>query len=111
MRVFISMKVEGAVFVHQEFDGAGVGVADLLQRLYLCAEFFAALGIHGGRRRFLEQLLVAALDGAFALAQMNHFAVLVAQHLKLDVPGMLDELFRVDVGIAEGLLRLVRAVS
>ena len=35
---------------------------------------------------------------------MDHVAVLIAEDLKFDVPRMLDELFHVDVGAAEGLL-------
>src|SRR5437016_12625671 len=37
---------------------------------------------------------------------MDHFPMLVAQHLKLDVPRMLQEFFSVYVGCAKGLLRL-----
>jgi len=39
------------------------------------------------RGRFLHQFLVPPLDAALALAEVNHFAVLVAQHLKFDVAG------------------------
>ena len=58
------------------------------------------------RRRFLEHFLMPPLNRTFALAQMNHVAVLVAQHLKFDVPRPLDQLLDVHVGAAEGLLRL-----
>src|SRR5258708_12659943 len=37
---------------------------------------------------------------------MDHFAMLVAQHLKLDVPGMLEKFLRVHVRRAKSLLRL-----
>jgi hypothetical protein len=40
---------------------------------------------HGRRRRFLQQLLMAPLDAALALAQNLHVAVLVGQNLELDV--------------------------
>ena len=56
------------------------------------------------RRRLLENFLVAALQGAFAFAEMDHVAVLIAENLKFDVARMLDQLFHVDVGAAEGLL-------
>src|SRR6266567_5920025 len=46
------------------------------------------------------------LDAAFAFAQMNYFSMLVAQNLKLDVPGMLEKLFRVHIGRSKCLLRL-----
>ncbi len=48
---------------------------------------------------------MAPLNAAFPFAEMNHFAVLIAQHLKFDVPRALDEFFRVHVRVAEGLLR------
>src|SRR5438046_1664894 len=46
------------------------------------------------------------LNAAFAFAQMNDFAVLVSQHLKLDVPRKLQKLLHVDIRSAESLLRL-----
>jgi hypothetical protein len=54
--------------------------------------------------------LVAALDGAIALAQMDDAALVVAQNLDFDVVRVLDEFFDVNAGIAKGLFRLVRAV-
>ena len=59
-----------------------------------------------GRRRFLDDLLVAALHGAIALAQMHDVAVIVGEHLELDVPRLLQELLHVDLRIAEGGERL-----
>src|SRR5229473_1391725 len=46
------------------------------------------------------------LNAAFAFPEMDHFTVLVTQHLKLDVPRMLEKLFRVNVRRAKGLLGL-----
>ena len=57
-------------------------------------------------RRFLDDLLVAALDRAFALAQMDDMAVLVAQHLDLDVARIGDEFLDEDAVVAEGDLGL-----
>ena len=45
------------------------------------ADVLAQLGADGGRRRLLDQLLVAALDAAVALAQVDDVAVLVGQDL------------------------------
>ena len=39
----------------------------------------------GNAGRFLDQLLVAALERAFALAELNDVAVRVAEDLDLDV--------------------------
>src|SRR5262252_1618644 len=47
-----------------------------------------------------------SLNAALAFAQVNHFAVLVAQHLKLDMARKLEKLFHINVGSAERLLRL-----
>src|SRR6266567_2042783 len=49
---------------------------------------------------------MTALDAAFAFPQMDHFAMLVAQHLKLDVPGMLEKFLCVHIRRAKSLLRL-----
>src|ERR1019366_1123915 len=63
------------------------------------------------RGTFLDHFLVAALDGAFALAQVNHVAVLVAHELNLDVAGVLDELLDVDLGVAGRALGFARSIA
>ncbi len=62
--------------------------------------------VQQGRRRLLDDLLVAALDRAFALEQVDDVAVLVAQHLNLDVARVDDELLEEDAVVAEGVQRL-----
>ena len=59
-----------------------------------------------GRRGFLDHLLVAALHRAVALAQADHVAVVIAQHLELDVARALEEFLHVDRVVAEGGQRL-----
>jgi hypothetical protein len=49
---------------------------------------------------------VTALDGALALAEMDHLAMLVAENLHLDVTRVLQKLLHVDIGGPKGLLRL-----
>ena len=61
---------------------------------------------HGEGGGELHHLLVAALEGAVPLEQVNHVAVLVAQNLHLNVLGLHQELLHEDVVIAEGLLGL-----
>src|SRR4029079_605847 len=58
----------------------------------------------GQRRRWrlLDQLLVATLNRALAFAEVNHAAVMVAEHLEFDVARRLDVLLDVDVADAEG---------
>ncbi len=101
-------EVQIAGFVHQELDGSGVGVADVAHGVAQAADhLLAQLRGHGGRRRLLQQLLVAALDGAFALAQDLDVPVLVGQHLELDVARRFDQFLHVNVGRSEGGLRFL----
>jgi hypothetical protein len=51
---------------------------------------------------------VAALDGAFALVQVHHIAVAVAQHLDLDVARLLHVLFDEHAVVAKAVARFVR---
>jgi hypothetical protein len=53
-------------------------------------EPLAKLRSDGRRWALLEHLLVAALEAAFALAEMQHAAVSVGEQLHLDVAGALD---------------------
>ena len=55
----------------------------------------------GGRRRLLDQLLVASLDRALALAEGDDVAVRVAEELHFDVSHAVQELLDVDVVVAE----------
>ena len=106
-RVFISRKKKRAVLAGDELHRAGAVVADGLgQRDGLLAHGLARLGIEQRRGRFLDHLLVAALDGAFALAEIDDVAVLVAQHLDLDVARVLDELLDEHAIVAEARLGL-----
>ncbi len=100
-------KVEALVLPGDELDGAGGVVTDRLgERDGLRAHLRARGFIEQRRRRFLDDLLVAALDRAFALAQMNDIAVLVAEHLNFDVARIDDEFLDEDAIVAEGRLRL-----
>ncbi len=97
-------EVKLAGCVHQEFDGAGILVADVGEAAAEgAAEFVAQLGRDLERGSFFNQLLVAALDGALAFKERGHVAVLVGQHLKFDVAGILNELFHVELAVAEGV--------
>ncbi len=51
----------------------------------------AGCGIQQRRRRLLDDLLMAALQRALALAQVDRRAVAVGQHLHLDMPGAREE--------------------
>ena len=99
-------EVELAVLV-EELERAGAAVADRAAGLDAALAHDAPLARgDAGRRRFLDHLLVAALHGAVALAQVDDVAVAVRQHLELDVPRPLQELLHVDLVVAEGGARL-----
>ena len=106
-------EVEIALAVDDELDRPGaVIVHGLGQRDRLLAHRLARLGREEGRWRLLEDFLVAALDRAFALVEVDDIAVLVAQHLDLDVARLVDELLDEDAIIAERGDRLgARAVK
>ena len=80
-------EVEPAVLVEQELDRAGVGVADRRAPRPPPPRSCAARssGVDGERRRLLDDLLMPALDRAFALDERQHRAVLIAEQLHLDV--------------------------
>ena len=59
-----------------------------------------------GRGRLLDELLVAPLDRAVALAEVDHVAVRVGEHLHLDVPRILEVALDVDAAVGEVLLAL-----
>src|SRR5690606_24624907 len=92
-----------AVHVDQELDGAGGVVVDGAAEAHGgFADALAQLArkVHAGGD--LDDLLVAALDGAVALPQVHEVAVAVAEDLDLDVLGAVDVAFEEDLGAAEG---------
>jgi hypothetical protein len=54
-----------------------------------------------GRRRFLDEFLVAALDGAVPLGEGYRLSVRIGQDLNLDVPELIEVLLDVDRAVAE----------
>ena len=92
---------ELAVLV-QELEGAGAAVADLLAGGGAAlADALDHAARDARRRRLLDDLLVAALHRAVALAEPDRVLVLVGQHLDLDVARVLEELLHVDGRVAE----------
>ncbi len=86
-------EVEVAVAVDDELDRAGRVVADGAgQGHRLLAHGAARRLVQERRGRLLDDLLVAPLDRAFALAQVDDVAVAVAEDLDLDV-ARLDHVF------------------
>jgi hypothetical protein len=78
-------EVELAALVQQELDRAGPLVLDDRRRTDArLAEPLARLRVERRARALLDQLLVAALDGALALHQMDDVAERVAHEADAD---------------------------
>ena len=90
-----------------ELDRAGTAIIDNARRRDRGFLQFGALRIaEAGRGRFLDQLLVSALDRAIALEEMDDIAVAIREDLHLDMP-RIDQIFLDQQAIvAEGCLRL-----
>src|SRR5438270_707674 len=104
---------ERAVGPEEKLDGSGVAIVDVMAgALGRGLHLLPQLGVERRRRRLLDQLLVAALDRALTLAAREDPAVVVADHLDLDVPRGRDHLLDVERPVAEGGLRFVgRAIE
>ena len=94
-------EVEFAVLV-EELDGADAEIADLAHRFGdRLADRVARAGVERGRGAFLPDLLVAALQRAIALAEMDGMALAVAKHLDFDVARALEIFLDIDGVVAE----------
>ncbi len=79
-------EVEIVIPVEQEFDRAGTDVASRFGGLKGDLPHLGTqLVVNSRRWRLFNELLVASLDRAFALAEVNDIAVRVGQHLHLDM--------------------------
>ena len=100
-------KVVVAVLVDEELHSAGADVADRLGDLDgVAAQGFDRLLRDGPGGGELDDLLIAALQGAVALTEVIDVAVLVGEDLHLDVLRLDQVLLHKDVAAAEGLLGL-----
>ena len=101
-------EIEIARAIDDELDRAGAVITHGLgQRDRLRAHGGAGLFVQEGRWRFLDHFLVAALDGTFALVQMNDIAVLVGDQLDFDMARLGDEFLHQQAAIAEAGLGFV----
>ena len=90
------------VLAEEELDRARVEVADRLGEAHgIGTHLRAGGGVEVGRRRDLDDLLVAALHRAVALEQVQHGAGGVGEHLHLDVPRVDHRLLEVERRVAE----------
>ena len=98
---------EAAGAVGDEFDRAGALIAGGLGGGDRgVAHAGAQRGAHAGRGRLLDHFLMAALQGAIALVEMDSVAVAVGKNLHLDVARRGDVFLDQHAFVAEGGFRL-----
>ena len=90
-------------FLVEILESASPSIADLAAGLDAAlADARALLRRKLGCRGLLHDLLVPSLHGAIALAEIDRVPVPVGEHLHLDVSRVLEVLFEIDGGVAEG---------
>ena len=105
----VHLQEEVLAVLEQALDRAGADVVDGARGLDGdLADALAHLVVDGRRGRLLDQLLVAALDRAVALAEVDDVAVAVGQDLDLDVARVGQVALEVDGRVGEELLALAR---
>ena len=88
---------------HEKLDGAGVHVAGVLHEAQGGGcELFAEDVVDGGTGGLFDELLVAALDGAVAFAEVDCVAVAIGEDLHLDMAGVPDVALEEEAVVAEG---------
>ena len=96
-------KVERPVLVEQELDRAGVGVSDRAgDRRRRRRDRVAQLWRDCERWRFLDHLLMPALNRTLAFDKRKHRPVVIAKQLHLDVARPQDASLEVDGCVAKG---------
>ena len=96
--------------VGDELDRPRAFVIDRLRRAdRRAAHRLARRFVHARRGGFLDHFLVAALERAVALEQMDDIAVAVAEHLHLDMARAFDPFFEQHDVVAEARRRLALA--
>ena len=91
---------------HNEFDGACTDVVDAAGGVTSGGADTGAGGLVQQRGwRFLDDLLMAALQAALPLTEVNDVAVAIGKHLDFDVPGHQNEPLQEQRVVAEGRRR------
>ncbi len=79
-------KEELARIVQQEFDRSGADIVDRFGRRHRrLSHRRTQVFVDGGARALLQHLLVAALNRALTLAEVNRIAMTIGQDLNLNV--------------------------
>ena len=100
-------EVEAPLGVEQELDRPGAAVVERLARAARRLLHVGAQLVRQRRgRTLLDELLVAALHRALALAEREHAALAVAEHLDLDVARADDRPLDVERAVGEARLGL-----
>ena len=106
-RVDLEEGVAAPLLVDEELAGGRAVVGERADQRGRGAEDLALERLREAERgRLLDQLLVAALERAVAVAEVDHAAVLIGQHLNLHVAGAAHEALDEEAAVAERLLRL-----
>src|SRR5437016_4679005 len=100
-------KVEVPACIEHEFESARVHVPGGPGKshsggAHLCTQS----GCQGNGWTLFDYLLVAALDGTFALTKMDQVTGGIAEHLDFDVARPVKQALKEDGGIAKGCLGL-----
>jgi hypothetical protein len=96
--------------VVEELDGPGAAIAaGPAQAHRVVGQLGPAGFVEVGRRRALDDLLIAPLDRAVPFEEVDQVAVAVADDLDLDVARPADQLLQEDLVVAEGGLGLAAA--
>ena len=99
-------EIEIEMSVDEKFDRAGVDVTSCARDTNRgVAHFFAQLGRDDWGRGFFDDLLVAALHGAFAFSKRDDAAVGVGEDLDFDVAGIFQIFFEIETRVAESVER------
>jgi hypothetical protein len=95
-------EVVGLVGGDDELDGAGTGVVDAASGVAgSLADTRPGLRVEQWGRRFFDDLLMASLQAAFTLTEVDDVAVPVGEDLHLDVPGPQHESFEEEGVVTE----------
>lgn len=100
-------EVVAVLLIDQELGGTGVLVLDMLGQLDGIVQ--NGVADRGGKRlgrSNLNDLLVATLDRAITLKQMDNISLTIRKQLDLDVTGLVEKSLNEDGTVAKGLLGL-----
>src|SRR6185369_11940253 len=95
-------EIESTMLIEEKLTRAGARITKLLARINRrIAHSLAHLRCQHDGRRLFHQLLVTTLNRALTLAEMDALAILIRQHLDLDVSRLLDVLLDVNTAVIE----------